>query len=66
MPTRADAEVAWRTAYVARMVARGIHVDDATACCEAGDVDLSEDPAEAADAELEHWGNDGDEAEDHP
>ena len=60
MPTRADAESVWRAAYVARMVERGIDVDDARACCNAGSVSLSDDPVEAADAELEYWKNDGD------
>lgn len=59
MPTKADAEAAWRVLYVARMVERGIHLDDAQACCNAGDVDLSVNPADAADDELEYWANDG-------
>jgi len=58
MPTKAEAEAIWRAAYVARMVERGIHIDDAQACCNAGDVILSQDPVEAADAELEYWGSD--------
>jgi len=60
MPRRAEAEAIWRAAYIARMVERGIPVDDATACCNAGDVVLSDDPVDAADDELEYWENDGD------
>lgn len=60
MPTRADAEAVWRAAYVARMVERGIAPEDAQACSGAGDADLSVNPVEAADAELEHWDSDGD------
>jgi hypothetical protein len=33
-------------------VERGIDTDEARACCNAGDVDLSVDPADAADDEL--------------
>ena len=60
MPTQAEAEAVWRAAYIARMVERGVDAQDALACCNAGDVDLSEDPAGAADAELECWEDDGD------
>lgn len=58
MPTKADAEAAWRDLYVARMVERGVNVDDARACCNAGDVDLSANPADAADDELSYWESD--------
>jgi hypothetical protein len=57
-PSRLDAEVAWRRLYVDRMVARGIDRQDAQSCCDAGDVDLSSDPSDAADAEMEYWTND--------
>ena len=58
LPTRAEAEAVWRAAYVARMCARGIPLEDAQACCAASDVDLSDDPADAADAELSYWETD--------
>jgi len=58
VPTKAEAEAIWRAAYIARMVARGIHFEDAQACCAAGDVDLSEDPADAADDQLSYWDSD--------
>jgi hypothetical protein len=58
MPTKAEAESAWRAFYVARMCERGIPREDALACCDASDVDLSRDPVEEADAELEYWGSD--------
>jgi hypothetical protein len=58
VPTMAEGERVWKAAYVAQMIFRGIHVDDAQACCNAGSVDLSCDPAEAADDELEYWSND--------
>ena len=58
MPLRSEAEVAWRRLYVDRMVARGIHREDAQACCDAGDADLSVDPADAADDELSYWDDD--------
>lgn len=60
MPLPADAEAVWRAAYVARMVERGVCVEDAQACCDAGPAVLSDDPGEAADAELEYWNTDGD------
>lgn len=62
LPTKAEAEAAWRRGYVARMVERGIHADDAQSCCDAGDVDLSTNPAAAADDQLEYWDGDGDTA----
>lgn len=55
MPTKTDAEIAWRRAYVDRMVQRGVAREDAQAACDAGQVDLSEDPANAADDELSYW-----------
>lgn len=60
MPTKAEAEAAWRRAYVARMVERGIDREDAVACSEATDADLIFDPAQAADDELWYWSQDGD------
>lgn len=62
IPTKAEAEAIWRAAYVARMVERGIDIEDAQACCRAGDVVLSEDPADVADAELDYWASDDSEA----
>lgn len=59
LPTQADGEAVWRAAYVARMVERGLPVEDARACSAAAPVVLSDDPADAADAELEYWENDG-------
>jgi hypothetical protein len=58
MPTRSEAEAAWRRFYVDRMVERGIDRESAQACCDAGDVDLSENPADAADDELQYWADD--------
>ena len=60
MPTNAEAEAIWRAAYVARMVEIGIDVDDARACCDAGGADLTKDPNDEADAELDYWDSDGD------
>jgi hypothetical protein len=40
------------------MIERGINREDAQACCDAGDVDLSADPADAADDELQYWAAD--------
>lgn len=58
MPTKAEAEAIWRRRYVDRMVERGVDRADAQACCDAGDVDLSISPADAADDELQYWEND--------
>jgi len=58
LPTRADAAAVWRAAFVARLIERGIAAEDARMCGDAGHVILSEDPAEAADAELEYWARD--------
>lgn len=56
MPTRAEAEAAWRRLFAARMVERDIlDQQSADACAASHDVDLSVDPAEAADAEVEYW-----------
>ncbi len=56
MPTQADAERAWRELFAARLVERGVlDADAAKACAEAGDVDLSIDPADAADEEVTYW-----------
>ena len=59
MPTAQDE---WMAKYVLRMVARGIHVDDAWACCQAGadDHDYASDPQDAADEEMSCWTDDGD------
>lgn len=58
MPSRADAEAVWRRLYVDRMVERGVDRENAQACCDAGEVDLSVNPADAADEELSYWEND--------
>lgn len=58
VPTRLEAEAAWRRAYVERMVERGVDRESAQACSDAGDVDLSCSPADAADDELSYWEND--------
>lgn len=58
MPRRAEAEVIWRRFYVDRMVERGVDRESAQACCDAGDVDLSESPADAADDQLQYWEDD--------
>ena len=60
MPLRSEAEAVWRQAYVHRMVERGVDREDAQACCDASDVDLSVNPADAADDELQYWADDGD------
>ena len=62
MPLRSEAEAVWRQAYVDRMTERGIDRNDAQACCDAGDVDLSVTPADAADDELQYWADDAGEA----
>jgi hypothetical protein len=58
MPSRAEAEAVWRRFYVNRMVERGIHREDAQACCDARDADLSVNPADEADDELQYWASD--------
>lgn len=58
MPTEADRLKAYKSLYVARMVARGIHEEDASVCFDAGDVDYDTDPETAADDELSYWDND--------
>lgn len=58
MPSRNEAVIVWRKAYVDRMVERGVDRYSAQACCDAGDADLSEDPRDAADDELSYWAND--------
>ena len=57
-PGRSEAEAIWRRLYVDRMVACGIDRESAQACCEAGDADLSLNPADAADDEMQYWVND--------
>lgn len=56
LPTRAEAEAVWRKMFAARMVERDL-LDQAAAdaCAAAADVDLSVDPAEAADDEVTYW-----------
>ena len=49
MPLRSEAVAVWRRLYVDRLVERGIDRESAQARCDAGDVDLSVNPAEAAD-----------------
>jgi hypothetical protein len=63
MPSRAEAEAIWRRLYVDRMVERGVDRESAQACCDAGDVDLSANPADAADDELSYWAADDSEVE---
>ena len=48
--------------YVLRMIERGVHQEDAWACCLAGasDHDYDSDPRDAADEELSYWTDDGD------
>lgn len=58
MPLRAEAEAIWRRLYVDRMVACGVDREDAQACCDAGDADLSVNPADAADDQLQYWADD--------
>ena len=59
MPTRADAERAWRSTFAERLVALNIlDPDAAQACAESMDVDLSADPCTAADTEVEYWNTD--------
>lgn len=56
MPTKAEAEAIWREAYAARLVERDLlDWDSARACAAAGDVDLSANPADAADSDVEYW-----------
>lgn len=55
LPTK---EEKWMAAYVARMIARGIDIDDAWACARAGTNDYDDDPEACADDELEYWDND--------
>lgn len=50
-----NAEAEWRQRFAARMVERGVDPHDAKACSEAGEIDLSIDPANAADDELSYW-----------
>lgn len=58
MPLRSEAETVWRLAYVDRMVECGVDREDAQACADAGDVDLSASPSDAADDELQYWADD--------
>jgi hypothetical protein len=55
MPTEADRREAYRRLYVARMVSKGVHEEDACACFEAGDVDYEINPEDAADDEMSYW-----------
>jgi len=54
------AEEAWMGRYVAQMVKRGIHPDDAWRSVRAGDHDYTDSPEDAADEELTYWDDDGD------
>lgn len=58
LPSRSEAFAVWRRFYVDRMVERGIDREDAQACCDSVDVDLSADPVDAADDELQYWADD--------
>lgn len=58
IPLQSEADVVWRQRYVDRMVERGIDRESARACCDAGDVDLAENPADAADDQLQYWDDD--------
>lgn len=56
MPTREEAEAVWRKAFAARLVEVGaLDQEAADACAAAGDVDLSENPADVADDEMSYW-----------
>jgi len=55
MPTLEDAERAWRELFAARLVELGVDAESANACAAAGNVDLTDDPASAANAEVEYW-----------
>jgi hypothetical protein len=55
-------EEMWRAVYIAQMVNRGVDRAYAEAVCEAGEHDYTDDPCEAADEEISHWADDGDEA----
>ena len=58
MPERGEAESVWRRIYVDRMIERGVDRESAQACCDAGDSDLSVNPIDAADDELDYWQSD--------
>lgn len=58
VPSQAEAEAIWRRLYVDRMVERGVDREDAQACCDAGDADLTVSPTDAADDELQYWADD--------
>lgn len=55
-PTRDEAETVWRRAFAARLMERGL-LDQAAAdaCAAASEVDLSENPSDAADEEITYW-----------
>ena len=56
LPTRDEAEAAWRSAVAARFVELAVlDVASAHACAAAMDVDLSVDPSTAADHEIMYW-----------
>jgi CubicO group peptidase (beta-lactamase class C family) len=46
---------AWRAAFIARLVARGVEYDDALATYLADEHDFDDDGADAADATVERW-----------
>ncbi len=59
MPTRHDAEIAWRRLFAERLVECGVlDAEAARACAEASDVDLECDPLDAADDEVSYWDGD--------
>lgn len=60
MPTEADRHAAYKSLYVARMVARGVPQEGAEMCFEAGEVDYDVPPDEAADDEMSYWDADDD------
>jgi hypothetical protein len=55
IPEQSEAEAIWRRAYVDYMVKHGVDREDAQACCDAGEVDLSETPEDAAEGEMQCW-----------
>lgn len=60
MPTEQEFRDAYKRAYVARIVERGIHPEGAEYCWDAVEFDQIRDipPAEAADEEMSYWDGD--------